>query len=216
MAKPLPSARSAASSARTVAGYLPGLRHGQEKRRHQAPTGLHVPARCLSGKSPNSPKPRFCRPHVRHGEPPGSDVPILGATRPKWTPPATCPCLAHLLEPVPGLGFPPAPPAWAPAPGRAQSRRGSQGQAAFRGGDRRAVGGRHHVLASTHYTDEAERCHYLAYMTYGQLLLNVRFHSERRSALGRSRPVAPRPTEGASTMQFCKLTSSSFLTMIRA
>ena len=58
----------------------------------------------------------------------------------------------------------------AAAAGRADRRRRSQGAAGILGRDPRPRGGRDHRAGLTHYMDEAERCHELAYIAFGELL----------------------------------------------
>ncbi len=69
------------------------------------------------------------------------------------------------------LGRMPAPRPQAPAARRAHGRRRSQRAARLLGPDPRACRTTGiTVLVSTHYMDEAERCHALAYIAYGKLL----------------------------------------------
>ncbi len=66
---------------------------------------------------------------------------------------------------------------------RADRRRRSQSAARFLGRDPQPRRRRSHVLVSTHYMDEAERCHEIAYIAYGEVL-------DARHGAGRDRAFA--------------------------
>jgi ABC-2 type transport system ATP-binding protein len=64
-----------------------------------------------------------------------------------------------------------APPARVAAPRRAHRRRGSEREARISGRRLHALAARGiSILVSTHYMDEAERCHKLAYIAYGKVM----------------------------------------------
>ena len=150
---------------------LSRLRHSARERRHQAQCRLYDAAVFLLGRPDNSGEPRFRRTHVRGRRPPacrhGSHCEQLGLSARAsqlagelsggWKQRmALAACMLHspslLLLDEPTAGVDP------------KARRDFWDELA--GLAARGIS----VLVSTHYMDEAARCHKLAYIAYGKLL----------------------------------------------
>ena len=101
------------------------------------------------------------------------------------------------LEAAPGAGRLPDARAAAAAARRADGGRRSEGAARVLGPDPRPRGRRHDGAGVTHYMDEAERCHALAYIAYGKLLARgTAGRSDRRARSSMTWDRARAPTRG--------------------
>jgi ABC-2 type transport system ATP-binding protein len=145
------------------------LGYDHRVRRDQAQRGLHDAALLVLGRPVDPREPRLRRTRLRHAQP--RDVvdralEDLGLRRV----PSNWRVAFRRMEAAPGAGRVPAARTAAAAARRTHCRRRPKARRDFWEQLHQLAARGISVLVSTHYMDEAERCHKLAYIAYGKLL----------------------------------------------